>query len=110
MTSAGLDDGVAAPRLLAHVTPADLPRPVVLFADQQYHNHGFEAWLAEHRAGWRLDITRRPAGTKGLTPLAKRWVGEREQPPRSTRRNALPVKRINWSLVMGHKHLVCVLV
>jgi putative transposase len=77
MTSAGLDDGVAAPILLAHVTPADFPRLVVIFADQKYHNHVFEAWLAEHRAGWRLDITMRPEGTKGFTPLAKRWVVER---------------------------------
>ena len=77
MTSAGLADGVAAPILLAHVTPADFPRLVVLFADQQYPKHVFEAWLAEPRAGWRLDVTRRPEGTKGFTPLAKRWVVER---------------------------------
>ena len=72
-----LDDGVAAPRLLAHVTPADFPRLGVIFADQKYHNYVFEAWLAEHRAGWRLDVKRRPEGTKGFTPLAKRWVVER---------------------------------
>jgi putative transposase len=77
ITSAGLDDGVAAPRLLAHVTPADFPRLVAIFADQKYHNHVFEAWLAEHRAGWRLDVKRRPEGTKGFTPLAIRWVVER---------------------------------
>src|SRR6266705_5861503 len=34
MTSAGLDDGVAAPRLLAHVTPADFPRLATICADQ----------------------------------------------------------------------------
>jgi len=77
ITSAGLDDGMAAPLLLAHVTPADFPRLVVLFADQKYHNHVFETWLAEHRAGWHLDIKMRPEGTKGFTPLAKRWVVER---------------------------------
>ena len=77
ITSASLDDGVAAPLLLAHVTPADFPRLIVIFADQKYHNHVFEAWLAEHRAGWRLDVKRRPEGTKGFTPLAKRWVVER---------------------------------
>jgi transposase len=77
ITSASVDDGVAAPLLLAHVTPADFPRLIVLFADQKYHNHVFEAWLAEHRAGWRLDVKRRPEGTKGFTPLAKRWVVER---------------------------------
>ena len=77
LTSAGLDDGVAAPRLLAHVTPADLPRLGVIFAAQQYHNDVFAAWLAAPRAGWRLDVKRRPEGTKGFTPLAKRWVVER---------------------------------
>jgi putative transposase len=77
ITSAGLDDGVAAPILLAHVTPSDFPRLVAIFADQKYHNHLFEAWLAEHRAGWRLDVKMRPEGTKGFTPLAKRWVVER---------------------------------
>ena len=77
ITSAGLDDGVAAPILLAHVTPSDFPRLVAIFADQKYHNHVFEAWLAEHRAGWRLDVKMRPEGTKGFTPLAKRWVVER---------------------------------
>jgi putative transposase len=77
MTSAGLDDGVAAPIRLAHVTPSDVPRLVAIFADQQYHNHLCEAWLAEHRAGWRLEVKMRPEGTKGFTPLAKRWVVER---------------------------------
>lgn len=77
LTSARLDEGVAAPLLLAHVTPAAFPRLIVIFADQQYHNPVFEAWLAEHRAGWRLDVTRRPEGTNGFTPRAKRWGVER---------------------------------
>jgi putative transposase len=51
LTSAGLDDGVAAPLLLGHVTPHDFPRLVVIFADQKYHNHDLGAWMAEHRAG-----------------------------------------------------------
>src|SRR6267142_1363807 len=33
ITSAGLDDGVAAPILLGHVTPQDLPRLETIFAD-----------------------------------------------------------------------------
>jgi hypothetical protein len=33
-----------------------------------------------------------------------------KQPPRSTRRNALPVQRIDGSLVMGHQSLACALV
>src|SRR6267378_330247 len=77
MTSAGLDDGVAAPILLCHVTPHDFPRLTMIFADQKYHNHALDAWMAEHRAGWRIEVKVRPAGTKGFTPLEKRWVIER---------------------------------
>ena len=51
ITSAGLDDGVAAPILLGDVTPYDFPRLVTIFADQKYHNHALDAWMAEHRAG-----------------------------------------------------------
>ena len=77
ITSARLDDGVAAPLLLSHVTPQDLPRRVTIFADQQYHNHALEAWMAEHRTGWRIEVQARPEGRKGFTPLAKLWVIER---------------------------------
>ena len=77
ITSAGLDDGGAAPLLLGHVTPQDFPRLVTIFADQKYHNHALDAWMAEHRAGWHIDVKMRPAGTKGFTPLEKRWVIER---------------------------------
>lgn len=74
---AGRDDGVAAPIRLAHVTPSDFPRLVAIVADQTYHKHRFEAWLAEPRAGWPRDVMMRPQGTKGFPPLANRWVGER---------------------------------
>jgi putative transposase len=77
MTSASLDDGVAAPLLLGHVTPHDFPRLVTIFADQKYHNHDLDAWMATHRAGWRIEVKARPEGTKGFTPLEKRWVIER---------------------------------
>src|SRR2546422_455654 len=77
MTSAGLDDGGAAPILLGHVTPHDFPRLSTIFADQKDHNHALDAWMAEHRAGWRIEVKARPAGTPGFTPLAKRWVIER---------------------------------
>jgi putative transposase len=77
ITSAGLDDGVAAPQLLGHITPHDFPRLGTIFADQKYHNHDLDAWMAKHRAGWHLEIKARPKGTKGFTPLEKRWVIER---------------------------------
>jgi putative transposase len=77
ITSAGLDDGVAAPLLLGHVTPQAFPRLMTIFADQKYHNHALDAWMAEHRTGWRIEVQARPEGRKGFTPLEKRWVLER---------------------------------
>jgi len=77
ITSAGLDDGVAAPLLLCHVTPQAFPRLATIFADQKYHNHALDAWMATHRTGWRIEVKARPEGIKGFTPLEKRWVIER---------------------------------
>jgi putative transposase len=77
ITSAGLDDGVAAPLLLGLVTPEDFPRLITIFADQKYHNHTLDAWMAVHRTGWRIEVKMRPEGIKGFTPLEKRWVIER---------------------------------
>ncbi len=77
LTSAGLDDGVAAPTLLGDITPHALPRLVPIVADQKYRKHALDVWMAAHRGGWRIEVKARPAGTKGFTPLEKRWVIER---------------------------------
>jgi putative transposase len=77
ITSASLDDGVAAPHLLGHITPHDFPRLITIFADQKYHNHDLDAWMVAHRGEWRIEVKARPEGTKGFTPLEKRWVIER---------------------------------
>jgi putative transposase len=77
LTSAGLDDGVAAPFLLGLVTPEDFPRLITILADQKYHNHALDAGMAVHRTGWRIEVKMRPEGIKGFTPLAKRWGMER---------------------------------
>ena len=111
MTSAGLDDGVAAPILLGHVTPQAFPRLVTIFADQKYHNHTLDAWMAEHRAGWHIDVQMRPAGTKGFTPLEKRWVIERTNAwPGRYRRNSKDYERRTESstamIQISHIHLM----
>jgi putative transposase len=77
ITSAGLDDGVAALTLLGQVHQQDFPRLVTIFADHKYHNHDLEAWMATHRVEWNITVKTRPEGTKGFTPLEKRWVIER---------------------------------
>jgi putative transposase len=73
ITSAALADGAAAVKLLAHISADDFPRLTVIFGDSKYHNHDLEAWLQEHRPGWRIEVKKRPEGTSGFIPLPKRW-------------------------------------
>ena len=77
ITSAGLEDGAAAVKLLAQISADDFPRLTVIFGDSKYHNHELHAWLQEHRPGWRSEGKKRPVGSTGLIPLPKRWVVER---------------------------------
>jgi putative transposase len=77
ITAAGVDDGAAAPELLGQIAPEDFPRLRVVFGDNKYHNHSLEAWLKEHRPHWQIEVKKRPEGTRGFTPLEKRWVVER---------------------------------
>jgi len=74
LTRAGLDAGVAAPRLRRHVTPQALPRRVPIVAAQKDHPQALDAWRATQRTGWRLEVQARPEGIKGCTPLEQRWV------------------------------------
>lgn len=77
ITGAGVDDGVAAPQLLEQIASKDFPRLQTIFGDNKYHNHKLNAWLAEHRPDWHMEVKQRPEGIKGFTPLEKRWVVER---------------------------------
>lgn len=77
ITSAALDDGAAAIKLLAQISAAEFPRLTVIFGDSKYHNQDLEAWLKKHRPGWRIEVKKRPEGSTGFTPLPKRWVVER---------------------------------
>ena len=65
VSSAALDDAVAAPRVLKHLELATSPRLEVIWADSKYHNHGLNAWIATESPGtWRLEVVRRPAGSR----------------------------------------------
>jgi len=77
ITSAKVDDGVAAVMLLEKVDPIEYPRLQVIWGDNKYHNHALEAWLKEHRPGWRIEVKSPPEGSKGFVPVPKRWVVER---------------------------------
>jgi putative transposase len=77
ITSAQMDDGVAAVELLKQVNASDFPRLQTIFGDSKYHNRALEEWLTENRPGWRIEVQARPEGTKGFLPVRKRWVVER---------------------------------
>lgn len=77
VTGANLDDGTAAPQLLARVAPEDFPRLTTIFGDNKYHNHSLAAWLAKERPSWRIEIQSRPESATGFAPVRKRWVVER---------------------------------
>lgn len=77
VTGANMDDGAAAPQLLARITAEDCPRLETIFGDNKYRNHALNAWLAEHRPSWKVEIQSRPAGATKFEPVRKRWVVER---------------------------------
>lgn len=77
VTSAAIDDGVAAPHVLAQISPQDYPRLVTIFGDRKYHNHALNAWLRKHRPSWHVEVKLRPEGSGKFAPLPKRWVVER---------------------------------
>ena len=77
ITSAHSDEGAAAVDLLTQIRAQDFPRLATSFGDTKYHNHALDAWRAKNRPGWRIAVKARPAGSKGFTPVRKRWVVER---------------------------------
>jgi putative transposase len=78
VTSAAVDDAVAAPAVLSQLTPQEFPRLNVVWADGKYHNHKLYAWKKQHRSlRWKLEIVRRPNNAQGFVLLPKRWVVER---------------------------------
>ena len=77
VTSAAIDDGAAAVLLLARVSEADLPRLEVILGDNKYNNHALNRWLAIHRPAWKIVVKTRPEGSKGFSPVEKRWAVER---------------------------------
>jgi putative transposase len=78
VSRAAIDDAVAAPQVLQHLGLATYPRLEVLWAESKYHNHGLNEWLQTEAPGhWRLEVVRRPEGSKGFVLLPKRWGVER---------------------------------
>ena len=77
VTGANLDGAHAGPELRARATDESVPRLETIFGDNEYHNHALNAWLAEHRPSWKMEIQSRPEGATKFEPVRKRWAIER---------------------------------
>lgn len=77
VTTAALDDGTGAPRVLAQLDAHEHPRLEKLWADQKYNNRSLDRWLAAAAVRYRIEVVARPLGAKGLVLLHRRWVVER---------------------------------
>lgn len=53
ITGANVDDGTAAPEVLAQMSPEDFPRLETIFGDNKYHHKKLEAWLKQDRPQWK---------------------------------------------------------
>jgi putative transposase len=77
VTSAALDDGSHAWRVLRKLSPHDYPRLLLLWADNKYNNKQLQAWLKQQQAAYEIEVVSRPIGAKGFILLHRRWVVER---------------------------------
>src|ERR1700681_3433309 len=76
VTSAAIDDGVAAKEVLSMVDSQAFPRLRIVYGDNKYHNHDLYAWT-ESNADYRIQVVQRPEDQVGFKVLPQRWVVER---------------------------------
>lgn len=77
VTSAALDDGASAYRVLRRLTAAQRSRLQVIWADNKYNNRSLDQWLDDNDALYDIEVVHRPIGSKGFVLLHRRWVVER---------------------------------
>src|SRR5205823_13536384 len=73
VTGADVDDGAAAPAVLAPLAEQPLSKLRLVYADSKYHNHALYGWMEEH-AAYDLEIVRRRQGSEGWVRLPIRWT------------------------------------
>jgi transposase len=76
VTAANVDDATAAAELFARLDGQPMGKVKRMFADGKYHNFTLYEWV-EFNAKWKLEIVRRPEGSKGWVLLPIRWTVER---------------------------------
>ena len=73
VTAASADDGTAAPQVLVKLSQETFPRLKLLWADQKYHNHSLEDWIAPN-AWYVIEVVGRPKGSKTFQVIPWRRV------------------------------------
>lgn len=76
VTAGNVDDGVAAPEVLAQVESEAFPRLEKVYADNKYHNHALYRWL-QGNVNYVLEIVSKRKDQEGFKVLPQRWVVER---------------------------------
>jgi putative transposase len=77
ITSAKIDDGTAAPQVLARLPGEALGRLEIVWGDGRYRNKALERWRQQTAARYQVAVVSRPEGAVGFVLLPKRWVVER---------------------------------
>lgn len=76
VTAADVDDGRGAVELFSRLKGQPMSQVRQMFGDNKYHNFALYEWVEEN-ADFRMEIVRRPEGTRGWVTLPKRWMAER---------------------------------
>jgi putative transposase len=77
VTTAKLDDGTGAPKVLEKLSPGKFPRLKKLWADKKYRNKSLAAWMVAEQVSYTIEVKEKPEGQKGFVLLRRRWVVER---------------------------------
>ena len=76
VTTAALDDGTGAPRVLEKLSAQEHPRLAKLWGDNKYNNRALDRWMADQKVRYQIEVVARPLGAKGFVLLHRRWVVE----------------------------------
>lgn len=76
VTTANLDDGTHAPKVLSKLQREKFPRLKVVFGDNKYNNRTLDNWLERAEAPYRVEVSSRAEGQEGFKPIRIRWVVE----------------------------------
>jgi putative transposase len=77
VTAANVDDARGAEMIFSKLTDDQRDQLKKVWADNKYHNHALNAFLAEKGFQFELEIVSRPKEEEGFKPIKWRWVVER---------------------------------